>query len=285
MIISGNKIARAIRNELREELEEKNAACETLDVSRVSHAVHIFIVGVDEVIENFVMKKKQFAQYLGIDFIEHRFDASITQNELLMEIDKVNKQCSKCPRSLLGQKRGIVVQLPLPSKIDTQIILNSVQAEFDIDGLGSDTKFIEPVAGAVQEILERKNIEVHGKKVLVVGRGKLVGEPVAKLLNKLGAIVTVVDKSTDISELTKLCKESDVIVSGAGVPNLIIPDMISEGVALLDAGTSTRAGSVVGDIAYECKDKAKYFARTPGGIGPVTVAVLFKNLILGKHNM
>ena len=278
MIISGNKIARAIRDELIEELKERSRACETFGIS---HAVHIFIVGVDEVIENFVMKKKQFAQYLGVNFIEHRFDKGITQNELLVEIDKVNKQCAQHIMGKTLQKCGIVVQLPLPSHIDTQVTLDSVQEEFDIDGLGSNTKFIEPVAGAVAEIIERKKIATKDKKALVVGNGKLVGQPVAKLLNNLGAHVTVVDKATTADKLTVLCRESDVIVSGAGVPNIITPDMINKGVTLLDAGTSTRAGSVVGDIAYECKEKARYFARTPGGIGPITVAVLFKNLILG----
>ncbi len=260
MIISGNKIARAIRDELKERIKE-------LDIPTLS--LHIFIVGDDPVIENFVMKKLHFSEALGVDFVEHRFNKDITQEELIVKITEVHDNAG-----------GIVVQLPLPSHIDTGAVLDSVPPELDIDGLGSDSGFIEPVAGAVAEILERKSIAVAGKQALVVGRGKLVGEPVARLLAELGAVVTIADKSTSIEELTSLCKESDIIVSGAGVPNLIHPSMIKEGCTLLDAGTSTQAGSVVGDIAYGCKDKARYFARTPGGIGPVTVAVLFKNLVM-----
>jgi methylenetetrahydrofolate dehydrogenase (NADP+)/methenyltetrahydrofolate cyclohydrolase len=178
---------------------------------------------------------------------------------------------------------GMVVQLPLPSNINTKMVLDSVPARFDIDGLSTGTLFTAPVAGAVEEIFNRKNINPAGKKVLVVGSGKLVGEPVRSLLVSLGADVVMVDNSTDITELTKLSKRAYIIVSGTGVPGLIQPNMISNECVLIDAGTSTQNGGVVGDIAYECKEKAKYFARTPGGVGPVTVAVLFKNLILGNN--
>ncbi len=269
MIISGNKIARAIRNELKEYIAGMNGEKKNI-------SLHIFVVGDDPVIENFVMKKKQFAKGLGVTFVEHRFEKDVEQYVLLRSIKKVIKTF----RELSGTF-GVVVQLPLPEHVDTQEVLDSVPAELDIDGLGSNSIFLEPVAGAVAEILYRKDIEVAEKQALVVGSGQLVGKPVAKLLCALGAIVTVVNKNTNHNELTKLCKKSDIIVSGAGVPNLIQPHMIKKGCTLLDAGTSTQAGSVVGDIAYECKDKARYFARTPGGIGPVTVAVLFKNLVVG----
>ncbi len=268
MIISGNKIARAIRDELRENIKGSN----------VSMFLHIFIVGDDPVIENFVMKKKSFADSLEVEFVEHRFNNDVTQEELISKITQVSQEA---PRSQ-GAKFGMVVQLPLPEHINTQVVLDAVPVEYDIDGLASESKFIEPVAGAVQEILARKNIAVAGKTALVIGKGKLVGEPVTHLLESLGAYVTVVDKETNYKEFTNLCLQSDIIISGAGVPNLIMQDMVVKGVTLFDAGTSTQAGSVVGDIAYECKNKARYFARTPGGIGPVTVAVLFKNLLSNR---
>ena len=278
MIISGNKIARAIRDELEENIKGPNP----------SVFLHIFIIGDDPVIENFVMKKKAFAESLGVEFIEHRMVDTVEnlacQTYLINDIKVTTEEykvSQEAPSSQCG-RFGMVVQLPLPRHIDMRAVLDAVPIEYDIDGLATDSEYIEPVAGAVQEILERKSIAVAGKTALVVGKGKLVGEPVARLLSELGAIVTMVDNSTDMNELTKLCKQSDVIVSGAGVPNLITPDMITKGVTLLDAGTSTQAGSVVGDIAYECKDKARYFARTPGGIGPVTVAVLFQNLLSNR---
>jgi len=269
MIISGNKIARAIRDELKEEIK----ICKGSTLLQI--ALHIFIVGDDPVIESFVMKKKEYAEMLGVDFIEHQFDKDIAQQELTEKINLVINASQKSS----AEKVGIVVQLPLPEHIDAQAVLDAVPAELDIDGLGSEAQFIEPVAGAVAEILERKNIEVVGRQALVVGKGKLVGEPVARLLTELGAQVVMADKETTKEELTDLCSKSDIIISGAGVPNLIEPSMVQKGCTLLDAGTSTQSGSVVGDIAYECKEKARYFARTPGGIGPVTVAVLFKNLV------
>ncbi len=271
MIISGNKIARSIRDELKHVVES----------SGLSYALHIFIVGHNTIIENFIMKKKEFADFLGIDFIEHRFSEDIDQQELASKIDEINLLCK---RNKENCKCGLVVQLPLPRHIDRDFILNKVLPEFDIDGLNERSSFLEPVAGAVYEILHRKNINVCKKKTLIVGNGRLVGKPVAGLMRKLGALVTVVDHMTSHEKLTELCLDSDIIISGVGSPNLIKPDMIKKGCVLIDAGTSTQNKSIVGDISYECKDKAGYFVRTPGGVGPVTVAVLFNNLTQNKSS-
>jgi methylenetetrahydrofolate dehydrogenase (NADP+)/methenyltetrahydrofolate cyclohydrolase len=257
MIISGNKIARAIETDLK---------------GRVNglHTVHIFIVGDNPVIESFVARKRQFADALEVDFVECRYDADVTEELLIKDIQAIGT----------SQRDGIVVQLPLPPHMDTKRVLNSVPLALDIDGLAEESAFLPPVAGAVSEILEHKNIEVQGKEVLVIGKGALVGVPVAHLFSRLGGYVSIADKDTTKEELTALCLKSDIIVSGAGVPRLVTPEMVNEGVVLIDAGTSTQAGSVVGDIAHECAQKAKYFSRTPGGVGPITVAVLFKNLLL-----
>lgn len=257
MIINGNIIAQEIRDELK---QLKGAGLPRLD---------IFIVGKNPVIENFVTRKRRFAEYLGVHFTEHRFDESITTDELIQMV-----QGTPGPH-------GVVVQLPLPVHIDTDRVLASVPPEADIDGLAPDSPYTPPVAGAVREVLERTGSSVANSSALVIGKGRLVGEPVAQLLRALGAHVTVVDKSTAHAELITLTQQADIIVSGAGVPNLITPDMLRRGVVLIDAGTSTQAGVVVGDIAHECVSLASVFARTPGGIGPITIAILFKNLIYG----
>ncbi len=264
MIINGREIAQHIQDDLINKVQALG----------VQPALHIFVVGESPVIESFIKYKSIFAKDIGVRFVEYRFNNGITEQELIDQIIKVTKMDQGTPGPF-----GVVVQLPLPDHINTQRVLDSVPIEFDVDGLASESNYIAPVAGAVREILEYESIKVQSKKALVIGKGKLVGKPVAELLTNMNAIVTIVDKKINLNELSKLCKESDLIVSGTGVPNLVTRDMITDGVVLLDAGTSTQNNSVVGDIALECKEAASYFAKTPGGIGPITVAVLFKNLI------
>ncbi len=266
MIVNGKQIAESIKSELITKVSSMQEA----------PALHIFVVGENPVIESFVKYKRFFADTIKVKFIEHRFDTDISEDELIAEIKQVSQGSPGSQGSV-----GIVVQLPLPIHLNTQRVLDAVPSELDIDGLTTESKHLAPVAGAVREILEREDISVEGKEALVVGKGKLVGKPVANLLANLGVKVTVVDKTTEHSELAKLCKYSDIIVSGAGVPNLITEDMIKNGVILLDAGTSTQNNSVVGDIDINCQEQASYFAKTPGGIGPITIAVLFKNLVGG----
>jgi len=254
MIIDGKKIAREIRDGL----------------VGSTGSLHIFVVGENPVVENFVRYKKIFANAIGVEFVEHRFAPTVTEIDLLSAIKEASNVAN-----------GILVQLRLPLHIDARLVLDAVPSELDIDGLATQSDYLAPVAGAVREIIEYECITVDGKQALVVGRGKLVGKPVAELLTSMGAIVTVADKETSKGELVKLARASDIIVSGAGAPNLITRDMVKEGSVLLDAGTSTQNNSVVGDIAPECRDMASHFARTPGGIGPLTVAVLFKNLVSG----
>jgi methylenetetrahydrofolate dehydrogenase (NADP+)/methenyltetrahydrofolate cyclohydrolase len=258
MIIDGKQIALDIQEELKNKIDE----------DRLQLSLHIIVVGENPVIESFIKYKRLFADAIGVEFVEHRLDTDVTNIELLDTLRVISEVAS-----------GIVVQLPLPSHIDINKVLDSVPSELDIDGLSKDTKHITPVAGAIKEILEREDVNITDKNVLVIGKGRLVGEPVAELLKELGANVITVDKSIQHSELTKLAQQADIIVSGAGVPNLVTKDMVRDGVILLDAGTSTQSGNLVGDIALECGSKASIFAKTPGGIGPMTVALLFKNLV------
>jgi len=267
MIVDGKQIALEIQTELKEVVRQ-------LDMPVF---LHIFVMGENPVIESFVKYKKAFAEDIGVEFVEHRFNEDTTQQELIKQIAQVTKVDQGSPGPL-----GIVVQLPLSAHIETQSVLDAVPAELDVDGLSTVTSYLTPVAGAVKEILERERVSVEGKRSIVVGKGKLVGKPVAEMLADMGANVNMVDKSTEHSELTQLCQNADIVVSGAGVPNLITKEMVKQGCVLLDAGTSTQSGNLVGDIALECVEKASVFAKTPGGIGPMTVAILFKNLVVGN---
>ncbi len=167
---------------------------------------------------------------------------------------------------------GILVQLPHP---DAGILMPQIPPEQDVDALGLHPEVMAPVALAVKAVLDTHEAKPRGQKAAVVGEGKLVGKPVAALLKQEGYRVEVV--SLEQGSLSVL-KDADVVVSGAGSPHLIKPEMLKPGVVLIDAGTSEQAGRVVGDCDPACADVASVITLVPGGVGPIAVAMLFKNL-------
>ncbi|HVB20105.1 MAG TPA: bifunctional 5,10-methylenetetrahydrofolate dehydrogenase/5,10-methenyltetrahydrofolate cyclohydrolase [Candidatus Paceibacterota bacterium] len=181
---------------------------------------------------------------------------------------------------------AVIVQLPLPFGFDMQGILDSIPVEKDADVLsgaarknferGDTDALLPPVVGAICEILKFGHVEIAGKKAVIVGRGFLVGAPVAAWLTQQGADVTVLTSKDDLSEALHA---ADIVVSGAGVPHLIQPEMIKKGVVLIDAGTSESGGAVVGDADPTCADKCTLFTPVPGGVGPLAVAKLFENVV------
>lgn len=178
---------------------------------------------------------------------------------------------------------AVIVQLPLPEDLDEDYILARIPLSKDADVLSplaqEESTMIPPVAGAVREILLRAHVEIKGAKCVVVGQGRLVGAPVATWLKKEGAeVLTINDETFDIPESKATLLAADIVVSGAGVPHLIKPDMVKEGVVLIDAGTSEQGGAVVGDIDPSCAARASVFTPVPGGVGPITVACLFRNI-------
>jgi len=175
---------------------------------------------------------------------------------------------------------AVIVQLPLPDGIDTEAVLDAVPALKDADVLSHATRkmpgaLLPPVAASVQEILDRSGCNAHGKYVVVVGQGWLVGDPVAVWLRTSGADVHALTReSSDLSIL----KNADIVVSGAGSPHLIKPEMLKQGVVLIDAGTSESDGALAGDADPACADVASVFTPVPGGVGPIAVACLFRNV-------
>lgn len=170
---------------------------------------------------------------------------------------------------------GVIVQLPIENG---DALMARIPPQKDIDALGPNPLVVPPVAAAVKEILTRAPggiAHVRGGLAVVVGEGKLVGKPVAAMLRNLGAEVRVV--SLEHGSLTDI-KEADIVVSGAGVPGLIQPHMLKQGVALIDAGTSEQGGKLGGDCDPSCAEVASVFTPVPGGVGPIAVAMLFKNL-------
>jgi methylenetetrahydrofolate dehydrogenase (NADP+) / methenyltetrahydrofolate cyclohydrolase len=263
MIVDGRKIA----NEIKEELKQK------IQNSDNFLTLTIFVSDNNLATKQFVNIKKKFASDIGVNIVEENINSEANTDELIRKIKNMETD-------------GIVIQLPILNHIDVRKILNTIPKNMDIDVLSESAieKFkngtlpiLPPVVGAIKEIVDRYNISVSGKKAVIIGKGKLVGEPSAIWFRNHGAYVFVADSKTD--DISKHTKEADIIVSGVGIPNLITPDMINEGAVLFDAGASEEGGKLVGDADPACASKCSIFTPVPGGIGPITIAVLFRNLL------
>ncbi len=267
MIINGTQLAKHLEQDLKQKLQIQ---------PRKSVAFVLF--GNDPASLQFIGIKSRVAERIGIETKLFHYTEQITTDDALSSIQEI-----------VGQNfDGIVVQLPLPVGMDIEKILNSVPVEKDIDVLSDQAKQsyqdktldrVPPVAGAVYEILKSTNILITDKNILIVGNGKLVGEPVGMLLLRENISFSIIDKDTDSNERSEKLKNADIIISGVGVPHMIKPDMVKDGVILIDAGTSESSGKLAGDIDPKCSDKALFMTPVPGGVGPVTVVALFKNLL------
>lgn len=182
---------------------------------------------------------------------------------------------------------AFVVQLPLPSDVSTDDVLNAISVAQDADVLsaaarekfekGNQDALLPPVVAAVREIFMRGKVDVKGKHTLVVGDGRLVGRPCAIWLTQQGAHVSVV--TLESGDLSVALRAANIIVSGAGSPHLIKPEMIKDGAVLVDAGASESRGVIVGDADPACSGKCSLFTPVPGGVGPIAVACLFENAV------
>lgn len=166
---------------------------------------------------------------------------------------------------------GVVIQLPIPG---AEALIEALPEDKDVDGL-KNARVHPPVARAVARILSLAGVEVSGKRAVVVGAGKLVGQPVVALLKDLGASAIVITEGESLERL----KDADIVVLGAGSPGLVKPEYIKEGVVLIDAGTSEASGKLAGDADPACAEKCSVFTPVPGGVGPIAVAMIFKNLL------
>jgi len=256
MIVDGKALAGDIKKDLKNKLAGR------------SLRLDVILVGDNLASLKYVERKKKFGEEIGVEVIVHDLMGDMAQADLEEEIIK-----------LVNEERvnGIIVQLPLPVQIDAQKILNLIPAEKDVDAFGSEAKVLPPTVGAIKEILERNNVELENKKIVVVGQGQLVGRPVAVWLTQEGREVELVDINTKNPDA--ILRGADVIISGVGKPGLITPDKIKEGVVLIDAGTAESGGQLVGDADPACASKCLLFTPVPGGVGPLTVAMLFKNLL------
>lgn len=219
----------------------------------------------DPVINTYVRLKKQYGADILIDVEEHR----VAQGAVAETIAQLNQTESV---------HGIIVQLPLEDPSQTDELVAMVAPEKDVDALGGGSLFEPATPMAILWLLAGYNIELQGKKVLLVGHGKLVGAPLERILRQSGVDVMVVDRSTD--NLTQQAQQADVIITATGSPAILYADMIKQGAIVVDAGVASEAGKTVGDLAPDVYERDD-LTLTPqkGGVGPLTVCALFENVI------
>ncbi len=266
MIVDGKKIAEEIVAQLVEHRKEFPPKL----------CLGVLMGEEDAASASFVKIKERVADKLQVVVVRELLSNDSTTEFALRALERLSKTCA-----------GVIVQMPLPPQIDLGQILDALPPELDVDAItdqyqgpsskkyGGRSLLRAPVAEAVSEILVRTDVAAAGKRAIVVGAGKLVGAPVADLLRELGADVSIITRNE--GSLVDL-KEADIVVLGAGDPGFVKPEMLKEGVVLIDAGTSEASGRLAGDADPKCAEVASVFTPVPGGIGPIAVAMIFKNL-------
>ena len=219
----------------------------------------------DPVINTYVRLKQSYGTDVGVEVEQHK----VQQSDSTEVIQSLNKDQSV---------HGVIVQLPLTDPSETEKIVNLVTPDKDVDALGKDAKFEPATPMAILWLLGGYDIDLKGKEVLLIGRGKLVGAPLEKILKTSGVNVEVVDRSTP--DLQGATLKADVIITATGSPAILYPDMIKQGAVVVDAGVASEEGKTVGDLSPEVHQRDD-LTITPekGGVGPLTVCALFENVI------
>lgn len=242
----------------------------------------VILIGDHPASKTYVNAKKKRCKEAGILSFEYAYPSSIAQTELIETIEKLNHD---------PQIDGILLQLPLPPHIDKQKVLFAIDPNKDIDGfhplnmgkllLGDPTGFIPCTPLGIAELVLRNDLSFEGKEVVIVGRSSIVGRPLAELLsqNRKGFNATVTLAHSKSPHLHTLCKRADILVAAIGQPHFIKKDMVKKGVIAIDVGINKMAdGTLRGDIDYETvKELSSYITPVPGGIGPMTIAMLLEN--------
>ncbi len=225
----------------------------------------------DPVINTYVELKKKYGGDVGIEVEEHRVEQA-----------KVPELLNKLSIDL--SVHGIIVQLPLADVSQTDEVVNMVDPAKDVDALGRRSKFDPATPMAILWLLNGYNVDLKGKKILLIGRGKLVGAPLEKILKTSGHDVKVIDR--ELSDLAKHTLPADIIITATGSPAILYPNMIKQGAVVVDAGVASESGKKVGDLAPEVYERDD-LTLTPekGGVGPLTVCALFENVIRAAANV
>ena len=286
-LLDGKKVSEDIKNEIATEVAQMKANGE-----KVPHLAAI-IVGNDGASLTYVGSKVKSCERVGFESTLIKMPSTTSETELLKKIKELNEN---------NDIDGFIVQLPLPKQIDTQKIIMAICPTKDVDGFHPEnfgkmaldmSTFIPATPFGILELLERYNVETKGKHTVVIGRSHIVGRPMSILMGRKGfpgnSTVTVTHShSKNINQITS---QADIIISALGVPNFLKAEMVKDDVVIIDVGitrvvdeTTEKGYKIVGDVDFEnVSKKASYITPVPGGVGPMTIAMLLKNTLLARE--
>ena len=270
-IIDGKALSDKILKEIENEHSELQAK-----VGRKA-GLAVIIVGENPASQIYVRNKIRACERVGFHSETIRLDENITEENLLLEIEKLNND---------NNIDGILVQLPIPKHINELKVINAISAEKDVDGfhttnigkmmIGDEIGFLPCTPAGVIQMFEEYNIDLEGKDILVIGQSNIVGKPMTLLLINKRATVQVCNSKT--KNLSEKLQKADVVVAAAGSPKLVKGSDVKEGVVVIDIGINRVDGKICGDVDFEeVSQKASYITPVPGGVGPMTIAMLIKN--------
>ena len=271
-IIDGKAISAKTKEELKNEVS-------ALKEQGVSVGLAVIIVGDDPASRVYVNNKKKACEMLGIYSEEYALPADTDMASLLALIDELNNR---------KDINGILCQLPLPKHLDEKAVINAISSEKDVDAFHpvnvgkimiGDFDFLPCTPAGVMRLIDETGVSIEGKNCVVIGRSNIVGKPMAMLLLHRNATVTIChSKTINLSEITS---NADILVAAVGRANFVTPDMVKEGAVVIDVGMNRPAdGKLCGDVDFEAvKDKCSYITPVPGGVGPMTIAMLMANTV------
>lgn len=271
-LINGKELAKKIRGELKLEVEELNK-------KGIKPKLAVIMVGDDKASAVYVHNKSKACNEIGIDFEEFLMDSSIKQEELISLINTLNER---------KDINGILLQSPIPPHLNIREAFNTINYKKDVDGfnpinvgklsIGEDS-FISCTPYGVIKMLEEYNITIEGKRAVIIGRSNIVGKPLIQcLLNKNATVTVCHSKTKNIEEITK---EADILIAALGKPKFVKENMVKENSVVIDVGINrNEEGKLVGDVDFEnVSKKASYITPVPGGVGPMTIAMLMNNVV------
>ena len=277
ILMDGKQLAKKIRTNLKKE-------CEELKEKGINPKFAVIMVGNDSASKIYVKSKSKACEEIGIEFEEFLLSEDITQEKLENLIDELNKN---------KKVHGILVQSPIPKHLDVNRAFEKIAPEKDVDGFNSvnvgklalnrDT-FVSCTPYGIMKIFEEYQIDLTGKEVVIVGRSNIVGKPLIQCVLSKNATVTVChSKTKNLSEHTK---RADVVIAAIGKPHFITAEMVKENAVVIDVGINrTEEGKILGDVEFETVEKkAEYITPVPGGVGPMTIAMLMNNVIKAARN-
>ena len=277
-IIDGKLTSSIIKDELKEKVEELKKQGKTGSLAVIQ-------VGNDPASSIYVKNKKKACEYIGIGSVSYELSESTTQEKLLDTIDELNKR---------SDIAGILVQLPLPKHINEDEVIKAISPKKDVDGfhvenvgalcVGEDG-FVSCTPAGVIELLKRYNVEMSGKNCVVVGRSNIVGKPMALLMLRENATVTVCHSKTQ--NLKDVCKNADILIVAIGKPKFINEEYVKDGAVVIDVGIHRDENNkMCGDVDFDSvKDKVSKITPVPGGVGPMTIAMLMNNCVKAIEKM